>query len=241
MAFAIVTATVFIILFVLLCWRCLRTLRPAKRPEESTDAILASVSANARGACACCVVAALILFISFVMSMARIGHVAVPAIARGGATVENTAPVTLEREGDGTSQGRGDTSVELVWGDRHVQLIAWDGSSAVTESVQLALFTAVALVGVRFFSQVAKTRRPFETPRARELFACASLVLISGFVPIFVSSVIVLSVFPTFGYSGAWAIGSASWPQVFLGLIVFIFARIFQYGCLLQEQDDALL
>ena len=40
---------------------------------------------------------------------------------------------------------------------------------------------------------------------------------------------------------GQWEPGVVNWWMLVLGIFVLLIARIFEYGCILQEQDDRLL
>ena len=117
----------------------------------------------------------------------------------------------------------------------------------VATVVSFAFGVAVLAVGARFFRQVAMSGRPFERTRARELLVLAALVVAAAIVPNIVGLAISTWAYNTYAIThgrftwGVWEPGVVDGLLVVLGVFVLMMARVFRYGCELQEQDDRLL
>lgn len=134
--------------------------------------------------------------------------------------------------------------------DASYLLFEADGSmplaSDLARATSLAFGAAVLAVGARFFRRVGSSGRPFERPRARELSAIGLLAIAAAVVPNVVG--LAVSTWATNAYLmwpqfvwGAWEPGVVNGWLVVLGAFIVMMARVLDYGCVLQEQDDRLL
>ena len=101
---------------------------------------------------------------------------------------------------------------------------------------------ASALVCVR----VRRTGEVFSPARTRELGAVGGLLLLSGLVP----PVAMLAAFPfvtslvgemAMSYSLVQPLATGDFICCAAGLLLMAVARMFEYGCILQRQDDETL
>lgn len=95
----------------------------------------------------------------------------------------------------------------------------------------------------RFFGSIGANARPFELERARELGKVGKTLLYMGFIPGVVGNLLSLVM------QRAGLLAAAEFPSevvlngdcLVLGLCVCLLARIFEYGCILQAEDDGLV
>lgn len=127
-----------------------------------------------------------------------------------------------------------------------------EGDLAVIETAPLpyvvqalsvgGLEVAVLFLGARFFGRIAKTGKPFCRERARELGLIGKLVIVMSFAPCLLMIVtmaighLVLRDWPA-----SYDIALFSYGALACGLLILAFAKVFEYGCILQEQDDELV
>lgn len=125
-----------------------------------------------------------------------------------------------------------------------------DGSvplaGGLARTASLAFGMAVLAVGARFFHRIGLSGRPFERPRARELSIIGALALAAAIVPNAIGLAISTWAYNTYLIQyqfvwGAWGPGAVDGWLVALGAFVLMMARVFDYGCILQDQDDRLL
>ena len=104
------------------------------------------------------------------------------------------------------------------------------------------LALAIALSAYRFFSAIEKAGRPFDLECIRILRQVGHLFLIGVAVKLLgaIATGLILS---GFGGNFTDALGGQLLDpsMLFAGLIISLIASVFQYGCILQIQDDELL
>ena len=121
-------------------------------------------------------------------------------------------------------------------------VILGDGSPIVTKGVFNLLCCWAFGSAIDFFKAISKSGRPFERARAHELQRSGALLVLGSLIsgPLGIISIILVSRLP--GTPLNWSItDTIQVGPLAVGIIVFVFARILEYGCVLQEQDDALL
>lgn len=121
--------------------------------------------------------------------------------------------------------------------------IGWiqDGHLWVTQALSTVFFFLAFSSATDFFKNIAKTGKPFERVRARELKRVGAMLVLSFIIPDVAGMV---SLWLTQPYFAGMSYGVSYLTQLVplaVGIVVALFARIFEYGCILQEQDDALL
>ncbi len=125
-----------------------------------------------------------------------------------------------------------------------------DGSVPLAKTyaacASLAFGLGVLAAGERFFRRISISGRPFESPRVRELKVIGVLVVLAAIVPNIVGLAIstwTYNVYLTQGQFtwGVWEPGVVNGWLIVLGAFVLMMARVFRYGCKLQDQDDRLL
>lgn len=112
----------------------------------------------------------------------------------------------------------------------------------VANGLACAAFALAALVCAR----VRRTGEVFSPARTRELGAVGGLLLLSGLVP----PVAMLAAFPfvtslvgemAMSYSLVQPLATGDFICCAAGLLLMAVARMFEYGCILQRQDDETL
>ena len=125
-----------------------------------------------------------------------------------------------------------------------------DGSVPLAKTyaacASLAFGLGVLAAGERYFRRISISGRPFESPRVRELKVIGVLVVLAAIVPNIVGLAIstwTYNVYLTQGQFtwGVWEPGVVNGWLIVLGAFVLMMARVFRYGCKLQDQDDRLL
>ena len=112
----------------------------------------------------------------------------------------------------------------------------------VTEGATTLLFAALAglsfFFAARMFGRIAKTKRPFERARGRELKTVAWLSIASSVAPAILAAIV-----STVGFGAPYVPDgfSVDYDTILNSIILLAFAYIFDYGCVLQQQDDELL
>lgn len=103
--------------------------------------------------------------------------------------------------------------------------------------------TAIALSAYRFFSAIEKAGRPFDLECIRILRQIGHLFLIGGAAVKLFGAIVTGLILSGFGGSFTDALGGQhlDLSMLFTGLIISLIASVFQYGCILQKQDDELL
>lgn len=94
-----------------------------------------------------------------------------------------------------------------------------------------------------FFRAIGQTGRPFDVERARELAQVGTLLVWMGIAVFLTGGIELLA----FGDALQTAAQGSHGTNVYaadvflLGAFMFIFARIFEYGCILQQEDDGIV
>lgn len=102
---------------------------------------------------------------------------------------------------------------------------------------------ALLALGARFFGRIAKTGEPFRRKRARELGAVGVLMVVMSFAPgilLYATMRIGVALLQS-SWPIAYGIDAFSYGLLACGLLVLAFAKVFEYGCILQQQDDELI
>lgn len=126
---------------------------------------------------------------------------------------------------------------------------AWDPTEPgytqcdlVTEGATFALFGGLAvtsyIIAAKMFHAITKTRRPFERARARELKGAAWVNAACAILPAILAVAVSTAGFGTLYVPEDFGI---DYDTLINAFILLAFAYIFDYGCILQEQDDELL
>lgn len=124
-----------------------------------------------------------------------------------------------------------------------LMLVAHDGHTAMGSVLTTCLALAIALSAYRLFSAIEKAGRPFDLECIRILRQIGHLFLIGGAAVKLLGAIVTGLMLSGFGGSFTDAFsGQLLDPSMLLaGLIISLIASIFQYGCILQKQDDELL
>ena len=155
----------------------------------------------------------------------------------------------------GLSQGSCLQSVELQAGEgpclaivgtnaqTPLMLVAHDGHTAIGSLLMTCLALTIALSAYRFFSAIEKSGRPFDLECIRILRQIGHLFLIGGAAVKPFGAIVTGLILSGFGGSFTDALGDQllDLSMLFAGLIFSLIASVFQYGCILQKQDDELL
>ena len=105
------------------------------------------------------------------------------------------------------------------------------------------LALTIALSVRRLFFNIEKEGRPFDLECNHTLRRVGHLFLIGGAAVRLLGAVITGMILSGFGGSFTDALGGQhlDLSMLFAGLIISLIASVFQYGCILQIQDDELL
>lgn len=124
-----------------------------------------------------------------------------------------------------------------------LMLVAHDGHTAIGSGMMACLALAIALSAYRFFSAIEKAGRPFDLECIRILRQIGHLFLIGGAAVKLFGAIVTGLILSGFGGSFTDALGGQhlDLSMLFTGLIISLIASVFQYGCILQKQDDELL
>lgn len=155
----------------------------------------------------------------------------------------------------GLSQGSCLQSVELQAGEgpclaivgtdaqAPLMLVAHDGHTAIGSLLMTCLALTIALSVRRLFFNIEKEGRPFDLECIRILRQVGHLFLIGGVAVKLLGAIVTGLILSGFGGNFTDALGGQhlDLSMVFAGLIISLIASVFQYGCILQIQDDELL
>lgn len=124
-----------------------------------------------------------------------------------------------------------------------LMLVAHDGHTAIGSAMMTCLALAIVLSAYRFFSAIEKAGRPFDLECIRILRQVGHLFLIGGVAVKLLGAIVTGLILSGFGGNFTDALGGQhlDLSMVFTGLIISLIASVFQYGCILQIQDDELL
>lgn len=155
----------------------------------------------------------------------------------------------------GLSQGSCLQSVELQAGEgpclaivgtnaqAPLMLVAHDGHTAIGSFLMTCLALTIALSVRRLFFNIEKEGRPFDLECNQTLRRVGHLFLIGGAAVKPFGAIVTGLILSGFGGSFTDALGDQllDLSMLFAGLIFSLIASVFQYGCILQKQDDELL
>ena len=124
-----------------------------------------------------------------------------------------------------------------------LMLVAHDGHTVIGSGMMTCLALAIALSAYRFFSAIEKAGKPFDLECIRILRQIGHLFLIGGAAVKLIGAIVTGLILSGFGGSFTDALGGQhlDLSMLFAGLIFSLIASVFQYGCILQKQDDELL
>ena len=124
-----------------------------------------------------------------------------------------------------------------------LMLVAHDGHTAIGSGMMTCLALAIALSAYRFFSAIEKSGRPFDLECICILRQIGHLFLIGGAAVKPFGAIVTGLILSGFGGNFTDALGDQllDLSMLFAGLIFSLIASVFQYGCILQKQDDELL
>lgn len=124
-----------------------------------------------------------------------------------------------------------------------LMLVAHDGHTVIGSGMMTCLALAIALSAYRFFSAIEKAGKPFDLECIRILRQIGHLFLIGGAAVKLIGAIVTGLILSGFGGSFTDALGGQHFDlsMLFAGLIFSLIASVFQYGCILQKQDDELL
>lgn len=124
-----------------------------------------------------------------------------------------------------------------------LMLVAHDGHTVIGSGMMTCLALAIALSAYRFFSAIEKAGKPFDLECIRILRQIGHLFLIGGAAVKLIGAIVTGLILSGFDGSFTDALGGQhlDLSMLFAGLIFSLIASVFQYGCILQKQDDELL
>ena len=148
-------------------------------------------------------------------------------------------PGTVQGQFHFVENGAGDILYQSLDGTFWVGFIQ-DNKTFVSQALSAILRFLIFSTAVDFFKAISKTEKPFVLARAYNLKRIGALLVLLGVVP---DALGVVSIWLSHPYTAGMSYGVSIFDTAPLaaGIIVFVFARVFEYGCVLQEQDDALL
>ena len=124
-----------------------------------------------------------------------------------------------------------------------LMLVAGDGHTAIGSLLMACLAFAIALSVCSLFSSIEKTGRPFDLECIRILRQVGHLFFIGGAAVKPFGAIVTGLILSGFGGNFTDALDDQllDLSMLFAGLIFSLLATVFQYGCILQKQDDELL
>ena len=124
-----------------------------------------------------------------------------------------------------------------------LMLVAHDGHTAIGSVMMICLALAIVLSAYRFFSAIEKAGKPFDLECIRILRQVGHLFFIGGAAVKPFGAIVTGLILSGFGGNFTDALGDQllDLSMLFAGLIFSLIASVFQYGCILQKQDDELL
>lgn len=105
-----------------------------------------------------------------------------------------------------------------------------------------AISIPLFLAGMHLFKRIARTGKPFRVDRARELGRMAWLIIALSFVPGVLNLACVaigIAVLPDTAVAAN--VSFFNYMLLACGFLLLALARAFEYGCILQAQDDGLV
>lgn len=123
-----------------------------------------------------------------------------------------------------------------------IVLIDQNGSFPVARDLSMLLMAWALAVAGRFFSEVASTKRPFGAAAAHRVKRIGAIAVLASVAPSLVVWAVIEVLLATMGYAGSLSIYPDFQPWLcVMGIFLLVFARILEYGAILQQQDDELL
>lgn len=124
-----------------------------------------------------------------------------------------------------------------------LMLVAGDGHTAIGSLLMACLAFAIALSVCSLFSSIEKTGRPFDLECIHILRQVGHLFFIGGAAVKPFGAIVTGLILSGFGGNFTDALDDQllDLSMLFAGLIFSPLATVFQYGCILQKQDDELL
>ena len=124
-----------------------------------------------------------------------------------------------------------------------LMLVAGDGHTAIGSLLMACLAFAIALSVCSLFSSIEKTGKPFDLECIRILRQVGHLFFIGGAAVKPFGAIVTGLILSGFGGNFTDALDDQllDLSMLFAGLIFSLLATVFQYGCILQKQDDELL
>ena len=124
-----------------------------------------------------------------------------------------------------------------------LMLVAGDGHTAIGSLLMACLAFAIALSVCSLFSSIEKTGKPFDLECIRILRQVGHLFFIGGAAVKPFGAIVTGLILSGFGGNFTDALDEQllDLSMLFAGLIFSLLATVFQYGCILQIQDDELL
>lgn len=121
-------------------------------------------------------------------------------------------------------------------------LIDQNGSFPIARELSMLLMAWALAVAGRFFSEVASTKRPFGSVAAHRVKRIGAIAVLASIAPSLVVWAVIEALLATIGYAGSLSIYPDFQPWLcVMGFFLLVFARILEYGAILQQQDDELL
>ena len=124
-----------------------------------------------------------------------------------------------------------------------LMLVAGDVHTAIGSLLMACLAFAIAQSVCSLFSSIEKTGRPFDLECIRILRQVGHLFFIGGAAVKPFGAIVTGLILSGFGGNFTDALDDQllDLSMLFAGLIFSLLATVFQYGCILQKQDDELL
>lgn len=117
-----------------------------------------------------------------------------------------------------------------------------NGSFPIARELSMLLMAWALAVAGRFFSEVASTKRPFGSVAAHRVKRIGAIAVLASIAPSLVVWAVIEALLATIGYAGSLSIYPDFQPWLcVMGFFLLVFARILEYGAILQQQDDELL
>ena len=121
-------------------------------------------------------------------------------------------------------------------------LIDQNGGLPIARQLSMLLMAWALAAAGRFFGKVALTNRSFDAAAARRVKRIGAIAVLASFAPPLAVWAVIEVLLATMGYAGSLSIYPDFQPWLcVMGFFLLVFARILEYGAILQRQDDELL
>ena len=203
-------------------------------PEAGDRArALSELAGEAKWASRACRFVAVLMVLGIVVIVLFFVGLIVPKFIAEGASLKSIA-----------SAGTGFTGIELTTPERTATftLVSEDGTTTIGKWLGYLCVLAALIVASRALAIIASTRSPFSYARWREMKIVGLLLVCAGLVAPLVGTLLTVLGLVVSGFRDSLSLSMAFEAAPLLaGLVVIVFGRIVDYGCILQEQDDRLL